>query len=599
MEEVPRALSSSVAFETEINLEILESSSPVSVDDQDQIDDEILRAIKPTSKEFKKTWGFRKTTIAKREQIGDVDMDASESTQSTPSLRRSGRQPKRTERVEEFLTAVRRNRGRKTNALEESSDRSCPVTDVETASEGSVESTPDVKIDSKIKSEIKKEEDDSSDSDGMTLKEIQNRLRSKRPDTPVTEPSPVQTVPTPQTEGSVRTRSANRAALLQQLATIIKQEPQSHDNTEEEKPVRKASTRIRPEAEIYDPNTLYCICRQPHNNRFMICCDRCEEWFHGDCVGITERRGQLLERDGEDYICPNCTVPQGHDESNTDINQREQAITANVTFLSGANTMSSVEHSMPDQGIKGRIEKATHPTGKKKLKIFHPVEIPNLADLPTEVGETTEVSREVPTAAQAPVSLNVAKCIGPGCSNLALRDSVYCSHDCILKHAAETMKSLSTGKDAKPKEKVKVKTEKSSPPPKSQAPSKPTVVQKAAAEKMDSLKHCVVVIPKIETEGSSDEPSEEYSSSTPSWESDHNYIAVKPEKTAAISSTLFYKCMYHLGILPLAHTHLITHTTTGYITLVHSTLILVSMRFGILVEGQVRKHSHLDPGRVL
>lgn len=239
----------------------------MSVDDQDQIDDEILRAIKPTSKEFKKTWGFRKTTIAKREQIGDVDMDASESTQSTPSLRRSGRQPKRTERVEEFLTAVRRNRGRKTNALEESSDRSCPVTDVETASEGSVESTPDVKIDSKIKSEIKKEEDDSSDSDGMTLKEIQNRLRSKRPDTPVTEPSPVQTVPTPQTEGSVRTRSANRAALLQQLATIIKQEPQSHDNTEEEKPVRKASTRIRPEAEIYDPNTLYCICRQPHNNR--------------------------------------------------------------------------------------------------------------------------------------------------------------------------------------------------------------------------------------------------------------------------------------------------------------------------------------------
>lgn len=234
------------------------------VDDQDQINDEILTAIRPTSKEFKKTWGFRKTTIAKREQIGDVDMDASE---STPSLRRSGRQPKRTERVEEFLSGVRRNRARKANALEESSDRSCPVTDVETASEGSVESTPDVKIDAKIKSEVKKEEDDSSDSDGMTLKEIQNRLRSKRPDTPpVTEPSPVQTVPTQNIEGAIRTRSANRAALLQQLATIIKQEPQSH-NTEEEKPVRKVSTRMRPEAEIYDPNTLYCICQQPHNNR--------------------------------------------------------------------------------------------------------------------------------------------------------------------------------------------------------------------------------------------------------------------------------------------------------------------------------------------
>lgn len=236
-----------------------------SVDDRDQINDEILRSIKPTSKEFKKTWGFRKTTIAKRELISDTDMDASE---STPSLRRSGRQPKRTERVEEFLTAVRRNRGRKSNALEESSDRSCPVTDVETASEGSVESTTDVKIEASMKSEVK-EEGDSSDSDGMTLKEIQTRLRSRRSD-PAAESLPLQTVITAHIEGAIRTRSANRAALLQQLAAAIKREPQSPDNTEEEKVVRKVPTRRRPEAEIYDPNTLYCICRQPHNNRYDV-----------------------------------------------------------------------------------------------------------------------------------------------------------------------------------------------------------------------------------------------------------------------------------------------------------------------------------------
>lgn len=27
-----------------------------------------------------------------------------------------------------------------------------------------------------------------------------------------------------------------------------------------------------------DPDKLWCICNQPHNNRFMICCDTCEEW---------------------------------------------------------------------------------------------------------------------------------------------------------------------------------------------------------------------------------------------------------------------------------------------------------------------------------
>merc|ERR1712129_398315 len=30
-----------------------------------------------------------------------------------------------------------------------------------------------------------------------------------------------------------------------------------------------------------DPNKLWCICRKPHGNRFMICCDACSYWYHG------------------------------------------------------------------------------------------------------------------------------------------------------------------------------------------------------------------------------------------------------------------------------------------------------------------------------
>lgn len=39
----------------------------------------------------------------------------------------------------------------------------------------------------------------------------------------------------------------------------------------------------------------------------MISCDNCQEWFHGDCVGISETQGSKLERSGRDWICPNCT----------------------------------------------------------------------------------------------------------------------------------------------------------------------------------------------------------------------------------------------------------------------------------------------------
>lgn len=37
-------------------------------------------------------------------------------------------------------------------------------------------------------------------------------------------------------------------------------------------------------------------------------------------------------------------------------------------------------------------------------------------------------------------------CIGPKCSKQALPDSVYCSTDCIIQHAAFTMKTLSVPK---------------------------------------------------------------------------------------------------------------------------------------------------------
>ena len=42
-----------------------------------------------------------------------------------------------------------------------------------------------------------------------------------------------------------------------------------------------------------DPERLWCICQKPHNNRFMICCDKCEDWFHGSCVGVTRAMGEL------------------------------------------------------------------------------------------------------------------------------------------------------------------------------------------------------------------------------------------------------------------------------------------------------------------
>lgn len=40
--------------------------------------------------------------------------------------------------------------------------------------------------------------------------------------------------------------------------------------------------------------------------RFMICCDCCGEWYHGDCIGISVSQGKRMERAGEDYVCVSC-----------------------------------------------------------------------------------------------------------------------------------------------------------------------------------------------------------------------------------------------------------------------------------------------------
>ncbi|XP_035500787.1 CXXC-type zinc finger protein 1 isoform X1 [Scophthalmus maximus] len=51
------------------------------------------------------------------------------------------------------------------------------------------------------------------------------------------------------------------------------------------------------------PNApVYCICRKPDINCFMIGCDSCTEWFHGKCVGVSEKAAKAIRV----WYCPSC-----------------------------------------------------------------------------------------------------------------------------------------------------------------------------------------------------------------------------------------------------------------------------------------------------
>lgn len=64
----------------------------------------------------------------------------------------------------------------------------------------------------------------------------------------------------------------------------------------------KVDQLVKTMEQIDAPDTVYCICRSTDGTRFMIACDNCEEWYHGDCIGITE----VDANDIKHYYCDKC-----------------------------------------------------------------------------------------------------------------------------------------------------------------------------------------------------------------------------------------------------------------------------------------------------
>ena len=50
---------------------------------------------------------------------------------------------------------------------------------------------------------------------------------------------------------------------------------------------------------------LYRLCQQPDDGRIIVCCDLCDNWFHGDYVGVVKPARGLLA--GE-CISPSCST---------------------------------------------------------------------------------------------------------------------------------------------------------------------------------------------------------------------------------------------------------------------------------------------------
>ncbi|KAL8673923.1 MAG: hypothetical protein Q9168_001670 [Polycauliona sp. 1 TL-2023] len=79
--------------------------------------------------------------------------------------------------------------------------------------------------------------------------------------------------------------------------------PASRSRKRESATPRRSSSIVNDDDDE-DEDGVFCICRGPDNHTWMIACDGpCEDWFHGKCINMTEKEGDLIEK----FYCPNCS----------------------------------------------------------------------------------------------------------------------------------------------------------------------------------------------------------------------------------------------------------------------------------------------------
>ncbi|KAG7199222.1 hypothetical protein KM043_018092 [Ampulex compressa] len=210
--------------------------------------------------------------------------------------------------------------------------------------------------------------------------------------------SPPKTVePVKRTEKGPQTNQ-QRAQPKEEASMEVNQEEEEEEDDEEEDEEEEDNSDSED-----DPDRLWCICKRPHNNRFMICCDVCEDWFHGKCVHVSKAMGQQMEEKGIEWVCPNCLKKKAEEKS-----KASPQVAAGRQRIHSDTVAESIAH-----GAVASPGEATSPT----------------VDIATSVPSTPDYP-----AVQFSGSM---QCVV--CKKEARNSSIYCSDACILAHAQETL----------------------------------------------------------------------------------------------------------------------------------------------------------------
>ncbi|XP_027457113.1 PHD finger protein 3 isoform X2 [Zalophus californianus] len=119
---------------------------------------------------------------------------------------------------------------------------------------------------------------------------------------------------------------------------------------------------------MWTPSKQCGFCKKPHGNRFMVGCGRCDDWFHGDCVGLSLCQAQQMGEEDKEYVCVKCCAEEDKKTEIVDSDILENQ--AKVEVHSEDRTMECEKLGLSKHTATNDKTKYIEDTVKHKVKIL-------------------------------------------------------------------------------------------------------------------------------------------------------------------------------------------------------------------------------------